>query len=205
MASSYKPKKPALIMAEIALFPQSRELKGIIESHGWTAVDVTRPEGVRAEWHEINQTPLTGQFEFGRMYLLVTQPKAGQTVEQAYKTTKGLPALLVENHEDTRFDYVEIDKGLYEAKKPIPFTRLLFYDVKGKQGVAAVSIGAELDARLSIGLQGSPDNRGLARLDAWLQTPQFIAVKAQYAVEMFRMCFRIAPPEEYFVFLPEIV
>ena len=111
------------------IFPESKSLKEIIESHNWQLYDVTNPPENRAyTWEEIEKKAPAGQFEIGHNYLFVPIPKKGETLRQAYTPTKGLgPSLIVEDAEDeTKWAGIYNVSGRYYEKKPILFTRLGF-------------------------------------------------------------------------------
>jgi hypothetical protein len=152
-------------------FPQSRELKEIIEWYDWTLYDVTRPPKVAFKWEEMeHQAPAEG-YEIGHDYLFVPIPKEGQTPREAYTPTKGLgPSLLIEDPKDERWDRLYIDRRSFEQGRPILFTRLLFEE---------------------------PCAVAMSPKTAFVPDPDSIGIKYDHLVDTFRRYFRIVLPQEY--------
>ncbi|UCD20767.1 MAG: hypothetical protein JSW08_03265 [archaeon] len=78
------------------VFPQSKELKQIIESHGWTTYRI--PHGERPIWYQIERENPAETFEVGdHSYFFVPIPNQRQTWRDAYGITKSLgPSLEVD-------------------------------------------------------------------------------------------------------------
>jgi len=152
------------------VFPQSRDLKEIIESHDWTLYDVSNPpEGRAHTWEEMDKMTPADQYEVGHVYLFVPIPKNGQTLRQAYTPTKGLgPSLSINNPADDRWLSLKIQRksnGLVAL-----FTRLFMH-------AKCASVN-------------SPEA-------IYLQNPDFVEIRYDKLVDTFRQCFRIVSPQEY--------
>ncbi len=160
-------------MAE-RIFPQSRELKDIIESYGWTLYDVTRPTGQAFTWEEIDGTSPADQFEVGHNYLFVPIPKSGEPLRQAYTPTKGLgPSITIDDVSDERWlsVYVQRKKNGFVAL----FSRLVLVD--------------------ECAFVMTPHQ-------PWLPETDFVAIKYELLVDTFRKHFRIVSPAAYGATVP---
>jgi hypothetical protein len=152
-------------------FSQSKELREIIERFEWTLYDVTRPKGIAFKWEGLEGESPADQYDLDHHYLFVPVPKKGQTPKDAYSVTMGLgPSLLVEDHEDERWDGLRIDKATYELGIPIAFTRLWFH----KECLVAFTPQTDF----------YPD-------------PDDIGIKYERVIDTFEKYFRIITPEEF--------
>lgn len=153
------------------VFPESEELKKIIESHDWTLYDVSNPpEGRAYTWEELNRTIPPNQYELGGQYMFVPIPKKGQTLREAYTPTKGLgPSLVIED--SSKLLYAEIRPKINGATNVAVFSRLFFGDEK-------------------CSFVSSPKTD-------YLRKPDIVVIKTDDLVDTFRKYFRIVSPEEY--------
>jgi hypothetical protein len=152
------------------VFPQSRELKNIIEDRNWTLYDVSNPpEGRAYMWEEMDKMTPANQYEVGHNYLFVPIPKKGQTLRQAYTPTKGLgPSLTIEDPDDERWLSLKVQpksNGIVAL-----FSRLFMLEE-----CAFVTIPKTY----------------------YLLNPDFVAIRYDRLVDTFRRYFRIVSPEEY--------
>jgi hypothetical protein len=98
-------------MIDWKIFPQSRELIGIIERSGWGLYDITTLKEKRhiwehpvRKWRAIDKLPRIGELELGHMYMMLPHPNGSEPLSQAYTTTYGVgPAMNVVHPVDTRF------------------------------------------------------------------------------------------------------
>lgn len=151
-------------------FPQSRELKDIIESYDWTLYDVSNPPKGRAHtWEEMDKMSPAEQYEVGHNYLFVPILKKRQTLRQAYTPTKGLgPSLSIDDPNDDRWLSLEVQKKT--NGNVALFSRLFMHE-----DCAFVS---------------SPETD-------YLPNPDFVAIRYDKLVDTFRRYFRIVLPEDY--------
>ena len=153
------------------LFPESKELKGIIESHDWLLLDVSdQPEGRAHTWEEMEQKKPAEQFAIGHNYMFIPKPKKGHTKRDEYSLTKGLgPALEIGDPDDS------IWKSLIVCPKKrigyvAMFSRLFFW---GPEYAVASS----------------------PRTD-YLPEPDVVVMEYGSLVKAFREHFRIVKPED---------
>lgn len=73
-------------------FPQSKELRELIESRGWSLYDATIPK--RREkpfsWEELEQRGPAKEFLNGNNYIFAPIPQNNETLRQAYSRTRGV-------------------------------------------------------------------------------------------------------------------
>ena len=73
------------------IFPQSKELKHIIENHGWCLYDMTnQPEGRPYSWDEINRMSPAEQFEVDHNYMFIPSPKRAPNIKGCVYCYKGV-------------------------------------------------------------------------------------------------------------------
>ena len=151
-------------------FPQSRDLKDIIESHEWTLYDVSNPPERRAHtWEEMDKMTPADQYKVGHNYLFVPIPKNGQTLRQAYTPTKGLgPSLSIDDPNDDRWLSLQVQRK-----------------VNGN-----VALFSRLFMENDFAVASSPKT-------VYLPEPDVVIMKYDKLVDTFRRHFRIVSPEEY--------
>jgi len=157
------------------VFPQSSELKKIIESYDWTLYDISNPpEGRTFTWEELDKKSPAEQYEIGHVYLFVPIPKKGQTLREAYTPTKGLgPSLRIEDPDNERWVSadVQIRSGFDNVRGYVAlFSRLLFHEE------CACVTNPKTD---------------------YLPNPDFVAIRYDRLVDTFRKYFRVVLPEEF--------
>ncbi|UCD21052.1 MAG: hypothetical protein JSW08_00695 [archaeon] len=120
------------------VFPQSRELKQLIESHGWTTYLI--PDRTKPELDQIERQKPAETFEIGdHSYFFVPIPREGQTWRDAYAVTKGLgPSLQVDPSYDGLVDVYHGHPKAGRANEVL-FTRMALDD-KGITGIFSVPI-----------------------------------------------------------------
>ena len=152
------------------IFPQSRELKEIIEKYDWTLIDVSNPpEGRAYNWRELDKKQPTEQFEIGHQYMFVPIPEQGHTFSDAYVNTEGLgPSLRIEDPNDERF---------------------LSLDISPKN-IGVVALFSRLIFAKECGFVTCPKTYDLPN-------PDFVAVSYDELVDTFRKYFTITPPEAF--------
>jgi hypothetical protein len=162
------------------IFPEGNELKKVIESYDWTLYDVSNPpEGRAFTWEELDKKSPVKQFEIDHQYLFVPIPKKGQTVREAYISTKGLgPSLMIENPDDER--YVSL---IVKAKSKLDC----------KRGCVALFSRLVFDERFAYVTSPETD---------YLPDPDLVAIKYDKLVDTFRRYFRVILPEEYGIKTP---
>jgi hypothetical protein len=161
-----------------SIFPESNDLKAIIESYNWSLYDLSNPKKRGAyTWEEINKMTPAKEFEVGHNYFFIPIPRNGETLKEAYSLTKGLgPSLFVEDENDSsKWFGLYAATSCYQEKKPILFTRL---------GFSPEFLLAFTPKSMVI-----PDSD---RLGICYPT----------AIDTFRKNFRIVSPEEYGVQTP---
>ncbi|MEK6888449.1 MAG: hypothetical protein AABX14_05895 [Candidatus Aenigmatarchaeota archaeon] len=152
------------------IFPQSRALKDVIESHDWTLYDVTNsPKGRAYTWEEMDRMPPAEQYEIGHNYLFVPIPKTGQTLRQAYTPTKGLgPSLTIDNPADDRWLSLEVQR----------------------KSIGTVALFSRLFMEEEFAVASSPRT-------IYVLEPDVVILKYDKLVDTFRQYFRIVSPKEF--------
>jgi hypothetical protein len=152
------------------IFPQSKDLKKIIEDNNWTLYDLSNPpEGRAYTWEEMDKMTPAVQYEIGHNYFFIPIRKDGQTLRQAYTPTKGLgPSLMMPDSDDGRF--LVADVGMKPNGLVALFTRLFMHE--------------------EFAFVTSPKT-------AYLLNPDLVAIQYDYLIGTFKKYFRIIPPEEY--------
>lgn len=157
-------------------FPQSRQLKELIESHGWSLYDSTMPErrNTAFSWEELQKMGTAEEFITGHNYVFAPLPQKKETLKEAYSHTKGVgPCIQLDN----MAEHIDMDgDGAHIVDKKITyiFSRLRVEPYK---------------ERNSIGL--------FTPSDAIPNMPCLI-IPFEYVLDKFEKHFKIITPEEYF-------
>ena len=151
------------------VFPQSRDLKEIIESHNWTLYDSPNAPPERAyTWEEMDQMTPADQYKVGHNYLFVPVPKNGQTLRQARTSTQGLlPSLFIADPDEDRWISLIVQRK-----------------VRGN-----VALFSRLFMESDFAVAGSPGNV-YPHIDT-------VGISYEKLVDTFRRYFRIVSIEEY--------
>lgn len=159
------------------VYPESRRLKELIDSQGWTLYDTVLPDGRQfTKWAEVEPMGSATNFVIGKNYVFAPIPKKGQSLRDAYSITKGFgPSLLIEDHSENRWACFYLMSGRYQMGLPILFSRL---DFQPK------FLGAF-----------SPPTRDLPEFDA-------IGISYSHAIDTFEKYFKIIRPEEEGLVIP---
>ncbi|OGJ21262.1 hypothetical protein A3K73_05400 [Candidatus Pacearchaeota archaeon RBG_13_36_9] len=158
------------------IFPQSKELKQLIESHEWDLYDSTMPEGriKPFTWEEFQERGPAKEFVTGNNYLFAPIPKQGVSLRNSYINAgcMGLCFQLdnIEQHIDMDGEGAHIVNG----KITYVFSRL---GVEHYERMAAVSL--------------------FTPPSAMPNTPILI-IPFRYVLEKFQKHFRIISTEEYY-------
>ena len=152
------------------IFPESKDLKGIIEGHNWTLYDVSNPpEGRAYTWEEIEKMTRPTEYQVEHQYLFVPIPKNGQTLREAYSPTKGLgPSLKIDSINDDR--WVALTVSEKTNGNVALFTRLFMHK--------------------ECAFLSSPET-------IYLPNPDFVGIKYDKLIDTFKRYFRIVSPKEY--------
>jgi hypothetical protein len=158
-------------------FPQSRELKELIESHGWALYDSTIPKRRKRPftWEEFEKRGPAEEFINGRNYLFAPISKNGMTLRQAYANAGCMGPCMqinrVEEHTDMDGDGAQIVNG----KITYVFSRLGVEPYKKRD---------------AIGLFTPPN---------LMPDAPTLLIPFEYVLDKFQKHFRIITPEEYHV------
>jgi hypothetical protein len=107
------------------VFSQSKELREIIESHGWSLYAVPMGRGFSLD--EMDGMGAAEQYAIGQDYLFAPIPTEGQKLSDAYLITKGVgPALDIPDPTDKWWISIEVTKK--GSRYMALFTRLFFHE-----------------------------------------------------------------------------
>lgn len=163
-------------------FPQSKQLKELIESHGWTLYDISQSfeQGVKPEWNDLERQGPAGEFMFGGHYLFAPIPKEDQSLRDAYSVTKGLgPSLLIDDRHHERW------RSLYVTSKG----NTIYW--KGREpSTGRIALFSRLSFNNSMG-DGGEENVCAWTPDVVHPDPDFVAIRSHLALDTFQKYFRI--------------
>jgi len=157
-------------------FPQSKQLKKLIESHGWSLYDTTLSRGRKTafSWKELQEAGVAEEFVTWHNYIFAPLPQKGENLEQAYSHTNGLgPCMQLNNIEE----HINMDGErvhIVDGKITYIFSRL---GVEPYRSRDTIGLYTPLDAK--------PDMPALL-------------IPFEYVLEKFQKYFRIITPEEYY-------
>jgi hypothetical protein len=171
------------------IFPESKELKELIESHDWSLYDATIPKGraIAFSWEEFDEMKPAEEFEMGHNYIFVPRPHNGETLRQAYSVTKGLGPFIrldsIDQHVNMDGDGGIIFQSLKKDEKNklilketinYYFTRLFFDEYRGRKAVIATSLHQNSELVLPA-----------------------LAIPFEHVLDKFKQHFYIITPEEF--------
>jgi hypothetical protein len=159
------------------IFPESKNLKEIIENHGWTLYEGNQPKEDPPTWENLEEKGPAENFEIEKNYIFAPIQENGKTLREAYSETKGLgPSLTILDPNEDRWITLYIPEWFNLKKgKPIFFSRLFF----NKEGVGATS----------------PTTRDNS-------DPDLIGIGYPDLIDTFEKYFRIVSPEEVGLTIP---
>jgi hypothetical protein len=159
----------------IEKFPQSKELKDLVESHGWSLYDSTIPDGrtTSFSWEEFEQEGPTKEFVNGRNYLFAPIPIKGISLRQSYANVGCMGPCFQLDNMDQHIDMDGDRAHIVDKKITYVFSRLGVEPYKSRD---------------AIGLFTPPD--------AMANMPVLI-IPFEYVLDKFQKHFRIITPEEY--------
>lgn len=156
-------------------FPQSKQLKDLIESHEWSLYDSTVPKGRRTAftWEEFQEKGPAKEFVTGNNYIFAPIPKNGETLRQAYSHTKGVGPCIQLDNIDQHIDMDGDGAHIVDGKMTYIFTRL---GVKPYRKRDAVGLFTPADA---------------------MPNMPVLIIPFEFVLDKFQKHFRIISPEEY--------
>jgi len=158
------------------LFPESKRLLEIVESHDWLLFDSTQPEGREdpLTWAEFEANGSVKEFEIGRNYIFAPRPKQQQSLRDAYAVTMGLGPCIRLNSLDEHIDMDGIRGVFINNRLTYFFTRLIFDVYEGRSAVIATSAPTRI----------TPN-------------PPSLIIPSEHVIDKFTKHFEIISPEEY--------
>jgi len=156
-------------------FPQSKQLKELIESHGWTLYDSTLPEGrdTAFSWEEFQEKSPTEEFVNGHDYIFVPMPQKGETLRKAYSHTKGLGPCIQLNNMEEHIDMDGDGAHIVNEKITYIFTRLAPEPYQNRNAI------------------------GLFTPPSAMPNMPCLIIPFEYVLEKFQKHFKIITPQEY--------
>jgi hypothetical protein len=156
-------------------FPQSKELKKIIESHGWTLYNSTIPKERKFlfTFEEYQKKSPAEEFVTGNNYFFIPIPNARETLRKAYSHTQGLGPCI-------QLDYLAQHK-----------------DMDGEGAHLVDGKITYIFTRLAVEPHMNRDTIGLFTPSNAMSEMPILGIPFEYVLEKFQKHFRIISPEEY--------
>jgi len=162
---------------EEKVYPESEQINRIVRSASWSLYDTMEYKAIKEgrkpkalTWEQLEENGAAEEFIIGHNYIFAPIPQSGQSLRQEYSITKGFgPSMLIEDHNEARWDPIYFTSGRYQKRLPILFTRLDF-----------------------------PDKfLGFMSPHTWfMPNPDMFGVPYPFAIDTLEKFFRIIKPEE---------